>query len=193
MVVAVGSFLATHGTMIILVLLIGVIALLKWIERPSGRLVWDTVKLSVPIFGPLFQKLAISHFCRTLATLHAAGVSITNALELVAGSMNNVVMERVVKGCLRDVMEGQSITEPLRRSGVFTEMSITMLSAGEQAGAMDSMLHSLADYYESQVEIALKGLMSLIEPVIIVFVGISIGMIVIAMMLPILNLATLVM
>lgn len=193
LVVVMGRFLGGAWPFILVAMGIGAAVLRAWVRTETGRYQWDLMKLRAPILGPLLQRLAIANFSRTMATLYGAGVPLLDTMELVARSMDNAVLEAAVRNCASEVREGASILGPLRSSGWFTEMALSMLAAGETTGALDRMLDHVAQYYESQVEIALKGMMSLLEPVIIVFVGVAIGFIVIAMMLPIFNLASIVM
>jgi len=176
-------------------LLAGLVALVafvyRWVQTPGGRRAWDGFKLRVPLFGGLNRRVAIARFARTLATLQSSGVPIVNSLELVAASMGNVVLEQVVRDSMHDVLQGEPLAEPLRRSGMFTEMAVSMLAAGEHSGQLDVMLDKVGQYYELQVETTLRALTTLVEPIIMIGVGISVGAIIIAMILPIFQLATL--
>jgi type IV pilus assembly protein PilC len=150
----------------------------------------DALKLRLPVFGPLNQRLAIARFSRTLATLHNSGVSIVQALDLVAASMSNRVLEKVVRDARARVIEGESLSSPLRRSRCFTEMSLSMIAAGEHSGALDEMLNNVAEYYEEQVDVTLRALASLVEPAVMVFVGFVVGTVMVALILPIFKLST---
>jgi len=156
----------------------------KFLNTEKGQIMVDTIKIKNKFLAPIFQKLAIARFSRTLSTLYSSGVPIIPSMKLVATSMGNRVMEKVVLGCVKKLEEGESIAAPLRGSDVFTNMAISMLSAGEEAGSIGSMLDKLADFYEKQVEIAIKSLTDLIEPLIMIAIGIIIGFVILVLALP---------
>lgn len=160
-------------------------ALSRYIKTETGRLVFDRLLLKLPIFGPLFQKVAIAKFTRTLSTLVRSGVPILASLEIVGKTAGNKVIELAVIVIRTSIKEGENIAEPLSKSGVFPPMVVRMISVGEQTGELEKMLNKIADFYEEQVDAAVTGLTSLIEPLIIVFLGVVIGAIVIAMFMPI--------
>lgn len=166
--------------------------LTRYINTPSGRLAFDKLKLRVPVFGILFRKVAIAKFSRTLATLVKSGVPILNALEIVGKTSGNKVVERAVESVRTSIREGENIAEPLAKSGAFPPMVVRMISVGEQSGELEKMLTKIADFYDEQVEAAVSGLTSMIEPLIIAFLGIVIGSIVVSMFLPILKLSQIV-
>jgi len=174
------------------VLLIGGWLLIRYLRSERGQLAIDGLKLRTAVFGPLFKRLAIARFARTLGILYASGVPIIQAMELVAGGMGNRVLEAVVMGALQNVREGESLAEPLRRSKAFTNMAVSLIAAGEETGKLDTMLGKLADFYESQVDIALKALTGLLEPLIMIGVGCIIGMVILVLALPFLNLSSIV-
>jgi len=159
----------------------------QWGKTKSGRWRLDTWKLRMPIFGPLMLKVAVARFTRSLGTLMRAGVNILGALEIVAKTAGNVVIEEAVMNTKLSIQSGESITKPLVESGVFPPMVTRMIEVGEKTGALENMLHKVAEYYEDQVDTAVAGLTSLIEPLLIVGLGISIGTIVIAMFLPLIK------
>lgn len=165
-----------------------VLAFMAYIKTPGGALTFDKFKLNVKIFGPLFKKVAVSKFTRTLSTLVRSGVPILGALEIVSKTAGNKVIEKAVDEVRASVREGESISEPLSRHKVFPPMVVRMISVGEETGKLEDMLSKIADFYDEQVDAAVSGLTSLIEPLIIAFLGIVIGSIVIAMFLPILTL-----
>lgn len=189
--IAIGTFLAQTWIWLSAAAAVAGVAFARFVATPSGRRFRDRALLAMPIVGPLSQRLAISRFARTLSTLHSSGVPLVQSLELVAASMGNVVMASVVKDSMQTVLDGEPIVEPLRRSGLFTEMSVSMLAAGEHSGTLDRMLDKVADYYESQVEVTLRGLTSLLEPAVMIAVGAVVGAIIVAMILPIFRMATL--
>lgn len=146
---------------------------------------FDRTMLRLPIIGILLRKVAIARFARTLSTLVKSGVPILNSLEIVAKTSGNKVIEMAVDQVRINIREGESIAEPLSRSGVFPPMVTRMVGVGEQTGELEKMLTKIAEFYEEQVDTAVSGLTSLIEPIIIVFLGVVVGGIVAAMFLPI--------
>ena len=146
--------------------------------------------LKLPIFGSLVQKVALSRFSRTLATLIQSGVPILTALDIVGKSSGNRVIEVTVRDAAAHIQEGESLSDPLTKSGMFPQMVTRMISVGEKTGKLDAMLMKVADFYDDQVDTAVSGLTSMIEPLIIGFLGIVVGFIVIALFLPIINLTT---
>jgi len=172
----------------LLMVLVGLIAagLIIWQagKTKGGRRAIDTWKLKMPIFGPLFLKVGVARFTRTLGVLIRSGVNILNALEIVARTANNVVIEAAVMKTRSSIQSGETIAGPLRESEVFPPMVVRMIDVGERTGALESMLTKIADFYEDQVDAAVAGLTSLIEPLLIVFLGLLVGFIAIAMFLP---------
>jgi len=163
------------------------ILFVQYSRTVSGRKNIDTLKLRMPIFGPLLLKVAIAKFSRSLGTLMRAGVNILGALEIVAKTAGNVVIEEAIMATKLSIQGGDSITKPLVESGVFPPMVTRMIEVGEKTGALENMLNKVAEYYEDQVDTAVAGLTSLIEPILIVMLGISIGTIVIAMFMPLIK------
>lgn len=174
-------------------ILIGGIAAFVFLIRvilatPRGRLWFDRMKLTLPVVGPLFLKVAISKFSRTLSTLVKSGVPILSALEIVTKTAGNRQIEKVLDQLRESIKEGGGIAGPLSKSPYFPPMVTRMMAVGEETGEMEQMLSKIADFYDQQVDVAVAGITSLIEPMIIIFLGIVIGGIVIAMFLPILTL-----
>ena len=157
-----------------------------------GRLQIDRLKLKLPVFGDLIRKVSISRFSRTLSTLTQSGVPILASLDIVAKTCGNKVLEIAVNNVKNNVREGENIAPPLIKSGVFPPMVTRMISVGEKTGEMEKMLSKIAEFYEDQVDTAVAGLTSLIEPVIIGFLGIVIGGIVVSLFLPIIKMTTLI-
>lgn len=173
--------------------LIGIIFLFrKYLNTEKGRIRFDGFILNVPIFGPLLQKVAISKFARTLSTLVKSGVPILSALEIVGKTSGNKTIEMAVEEVRKNVREGEGIATPLAKSKIFPTMMTRMVSVGEQSGELEKMLSKIADFYDDQVNASVSGLTSMIEPLIIAFLGIVIGSVVIAMFLPIFKLTTVV-
>jgi type IV pilus assembly protein PilC len=162
-----------------------VVTFIKAIHTEKGRLRLDRTMLSLPIVGVILRKVAIARFSRTLSTLVKSGVPILNSLEIVARTAGNKVIEAAVDQVRTNIREGENVAEPLARSGVFPPMVTRMIGVGEQTGELEKMLGKIADFYEEQVDVAVNGLTSLIEPIIIVFLGVVVGGIVAAMFLPI--------
>jgi type IV pilus assembly protein PilC len=146
----------------------------------------------VPIFGVLIRKVAVARFTRTLGTLVQSGVPILEGLRITAATAGNKVVEKAVLQCRASVTEGKTLTEPLKASGVFPPMVTQMISVGEQTGALDAMLGKIADFYDDEVNTAVNTLTSLLEPIMIVFLGGAVGGLVVAMYLPIFKLVTLI-
>lgn len=164
----------------------------NYIRTPLGRKQWDQTKLNMPIFGAIFRKVAVSKFTRTFSTLVKSGVPILTSLEIVGKTAGNSVVEEAVLSVRSSIREGERIADPLGKSKVFPPMVIRMIAVGEKSGELEKMLTKVADFYDEQVDTAVKGLTSVIEPLIIAFVGLVVGGIVIAMFLPIFKLTTLV-
>lgn len=162
-----------------------VIALGRYIRTETGRLQWDRLLLRLPVFGQLFRKVSVAKFSRTLSTLVKSGVPILTSLGIVGKTAGNKVIEIAVTNVRSSIREGENIAKPLAQSGVFPPMVVRMIAVGEQTGELEKMLSKIADFYDEQVDAAVSGLTSMIEPLIIAFLGIVIGSIVIAMFLPI--------
>ncbi len=159
----------------------------RWYRTDAGRLILDRMILRLPVFGELIRKVAIARFSRTLAILLQTGVPILESLDIVGKSSGNRVIEGVVENIKANVREGESIASPLTKSGVFPPMVTRMISIGEKSGQLEKMLTKVAEFYEDQVDTAVAGLTSIIEPVIIGVLGIVVGFIVIALFLPIIS------
>lgn len=171
--------------LILLGVIVFIILRLLVTKTEKGRITFDGLCLKLPVFGPLLRKIAVSRFARTLGTLVRSGVSILEALEIVAKTSGNKIVELAVMGARSAIREGERITDPLRECGVFPPMVIQMVSVGEETGALDNMLMKVADYYDREVDMAVSALASLIEPLLIVVLGVVVGTIVICMYLPI--------
>ena len=163
-----------------------------WYGTSAGRTTIDRLLLRVPIIGILLRKVAVAKFTRTLGTLISSGVAILDGLDITARTAGNRVVEVAVLRTRASIAEGKTIAEPLRQSGVFPPMVVQMIAVGEQTGALDAMLGKIADFYDEEVDTAVANLTSLLEPMLMVFLGIVIGGVVIAMYLPIFKLVTVV-
>ena len=188
-VVGISDFLASWGGLAILIGLIGAgIGLKFYYATPKGRKVIDTISLKLPIFGPILQKIAVARFSRTLSTLLSSGVPILQSLDITARTAGNVVIENAILQVRAGVERGESFVDPLKATEVFPNMVAQMIGIGEQTGALDAMLGKIADFYEQEVDSAIANLLTMIEPVLIGFLGVTIGSIVIAMYLPLFTL-----
>lgn len=166
----------------------GGFAFFKWKGTRGGRFLWDTFKLKLPIFGKLFLKVAVSKFSRTFATLIKSGVPILTSLDIVAHTSGNSELERLLLSLKVAVTKGEGLSVPLSESTLLPPMVVRMMAIGEETGELEQMLIKIADFYDTQVDAAVSGLTSLIEPLVIAFLGIVIGGIVFSMYLPILTL-----
>jgi type IV pilus assembly protein PilC len=170
----------------------GVWGWLVYIKTKSGREFWDARRIKLPIFGPIAHKICLARFTRTLASLVRSGVPILEVLNIVSQTVGNVIMEKAIKTAASDIERGEGISAALGKNPIFPSMVIRMMSAGEQTGNIDNMLERVSNFLDEEIEATLSGLMSLIEPMLIVFLGIVIGGMVICMFLPIFNLANIV-
>lgn len=188
-VVGISDFLAGWGGLIILLTIVATAVSIYFYRRtPKGRYVTDSFILKVPIVGPILLKIGVARFSRTLSTLLSSGVPILQSLEITARTAGNVVIEEAVLKIRNAVERGESFVDPLRGSKVFPLMVAQMVGIGEQTGALDAMLGKIADFYEQEVDTAIANLLTLIEPVMIGFLGVTIGGIVISMYLPLFTL-----
>jgi type IV pilus assembly protein PilC len=169
-----------------------VIALKKYYATEQGSLVIDTMMLKVPVVGVLIQKVAVARFTRTLGTMISSGVPILEALRITARSAGNRVVEKAVMQARSAVTAGRTLSDPLRAAAVFPPMVVHMISVGESTGALDQMLGKVADFYDDEVDTAVGALMSLLEPAMIVILGVIIGGLVVALYLPIFKIVTLI-
>lgn len=180
----------------ILVMLAGLVAavvgLRFYYRTPGGKMAIDKLLLRLPVFGPLIRKVAVAKFTRTLGTLVSSGVSILEGLDITARTAGNKVVEEAVLKARTTIAQGKTIAEPLQASGVFPLMVVQMIAVGEQTGALDRMLNKIADFYDEEVDVAVAGLTSLLEPLLVIFLGVIIGGVVIAMYLPIFKLISVV-
>lgn len=175
---------------IIIGLFIGV-AVVRYIQTSSGRLRFDNFKLKMPLFGALFQKFIVARFSRTLAILLRSGVPILNSLDIAAKTAGNKVVEAMIMEIRRQVSQGQRMTAQMVKEKFFPQMVVEMIGVGEESGQLEPMLNKIADNYEEEVETTVNGLISLLEPTIIVFLAVVVGSIVLAMFLPILKITQL--
>jgi type IV pilus assembly protein PilC len=189
-VINLSNFTIAHIWYLVAAPIVAAVALRYAYKTDQGRLTIDTALLRVPIFGPLIRKSAVARFSRTLATLVSSGVPILDALNITARTAGNKVVERAIVGARASIASGRTIAEPLIESKVFPPMVCQMINVGETTGALDSMLQKIADFYEDEVDNTVANLMSLMEPAVILFLGVVIGGLVVSMYLPIFKLGS---
>jgi type IV pilus assembly protein PilC len=188
-VIGMSNFIGSIFGLLILVAIAGtVIGIKVWYATPRGRFILDSILLKLPVMGILLRKIAVARFTRTLGTLIASGVPILEGLDITARTAGNAVVERALQQVRKSLEEGKSLTEPLKDSEVFPGMVTQMIAVGEQTGAMDAMLQKIADFYEEEVDAAVKDLLTALEPIMIVFLGVVVGGVVISMYMPLFSL-----
>jgi len=188
-VIALSNFLIKYIIVIIAGLFGLSTAIKKFYATPKGRKLIDRWALKAPIAGPLIRKVAVAKFTRTLGTMVSSGVPIMDALEIVAKTAGNKIVEEAIYGVRQAISEGKTMAEPLGACGVFPPMVVQMISVGEATGAMDTMLNKIADFYDDEVDDAVGAMTAMMEPLLMVFLGTTVGGLVVAMYLPIFKLA----
>lgn len=183
--------LSDYWYIILILLGVGIYFLMKWIKRPAGREYKDGLLLRMPVFGNLVRLVAISRFARTLSTLLSSGVPMLMAMDIVKNVVGNVVLLKAVEDTRDSVKEGESIAEPLKRSGHFPPLVTHMISIGEKTGSLEGMLERISDTYDAQVDNAVSTMLSLLEPILIMVMGGAITFVVISILLPILQMGDL--
>jgi type IV pilus assembly protein PilC len=184
-VIGMSQFLQHYWWAVIAALVAGVFSLKKYYATPDGKLAIDRTLLKMPVLGDVLRKSAVSRFTRTLGTLIGSGVSILDGLEITAKTAGNRVIQDAIMESRASIAGGETISAPLQKSQVFPPMVISMIAVGEQTGGLDEMLSKIADFYDEEVDAAVSGLLALMEPVMIVFLGVVVGGMVVAMYLPI--------
>ena len=192
MVIDMSDFVRSNFLYLIVALILMVYGFRKFYATEVGKEKFDTLILKSPVVGPLIRKVAVAKFTRTLSTMLQSGVPILDALQVVARTSANKVIERAVVRVADSIAEGRPIAEPLEESGVFPNMVVQMINVGESVGALDTMLEKIADFYDEEVDQAVENLTAMIEPFMMVFLGGMIGGLVVAMYLPIFQMASLV-
>ncbi len=192
LLINISSALTSLWWIIVILLIGGLVAFRRWIATDTGRHAWDGFKLKVPVLGSLVQKVAISRFARTLSVLSRTGVPVLQALEIVSVTSGNSQVADAVSDVQASVKRGESLAEPLDDHDVFPPMVTHMISVGEETGAMDAMLEKVADFYDGEVEDTVNALTSLIEPILIIVMGVAVGGILICLYLPMFNIANLI-
>jgi type IV pilus assembly protein PilC len=184
-VIGASRFLTSYWWAVLAVLFGAGYSLKKYYATPDGKLAIDRMLLKMPVLGDVLRKSAVSRFTRTLGTLIGSGVSILDGLEITAKTAGNRVIQDAIMESRASIAGGETISAPLQKSQVFPPMVISMIAVGEQTGGLDEMLSKIADFYDEEVDAAVSGLLSLMEPIMIVFLGVVVGGMVVAMYLPI--------
>ena len=191
-VIVMSEFLQRFWWVVIAVVAALVVSLQRYYKTPDGHLVIDRILINAPVLGDMLRKSAVSRFTRTLGTLISSGVSILDGLEITAKTAGNRVVSDAIMESRASIAGGDTIAAPLAKSQVFPPMVISMISVGEQTGGLDEMLGKIADFYDEEVDAAVSGLLSLLEPVMVVFLGVVVGGMVVAMYLPIFDMINMV-
>src|SRR5690349_15681839 len=188
-VIGLSNFIGSIFGLLILVFFAGVaIGIKLWYSTPNGRFILDGMLLKMPLIGLLLRKIAVARFTRTLGTLISSGVPILEGLDITARTSGNAVIEKALGQVRKALEQGKTVADPLKETNVFPSMVTQMIGVGEQTGAMDAMLQKIADFYEEEVDAAVKDLLAALEPAMIVFLGVVVGGIVISMYLPLFSL-----
>jgi type IV pilus assembly protein PilC len=187
-VIALSNFLVSYGWVLIIAVGLAVYGLRTYYATDAGRHTVDALLLKTPILGSILRKVAVARFCRTLSTLLTSGVPILDGLDITAKTAGNAIIEDAIQTTRTSIERGETISQPLRETNVFPSMVVQMINVGETTGALDAMLSKIADFYEEEVDTAVAGLLTLMEPVMIAVLGVVVGGIVIAMYLPIFEL-----
>jgi len=186
----ISKFIKKYVIIVIPGIILLIYLLRKYYRTDGGRAIIDSLLLKLPVFGPLFQKISVARFSRTLGTLVSSGVPILDGLTIVSRTAGNRTVEVAILDARASIREGETIAEPLGRSRIFPPMVIQMISVGESTGALDSMLGKIAEFYEEEVDVAVSNLTALLEPFLMIFLGVVIGGVVISMYLPIFQMAS---
>ena len=187
-VIALSHFVASFGPILIVLFILLGLGIRWYYGTPSGRMVIDSLILKVPVLGPVMRKIAVARFSRTLGTLITSGVPMLEAMDITSRTSGNAVIERAIAQVRKAIESGRTIVDPLRETGVFPNMVVQMIGVGEHTGSLDSMLQKVADFYEDEVDAAVGDLLTALEPMIILFLGIVVGGVVISMYMPLFSL-----
>jgi type IV pilus assembly protein PilC len=188
-VIGLSNFVGSiYGLLILVFFIASGFAIKFWYGTPAGRMAIDRLLLKVPIVGPVLRRIAVARFTRTLGTLISSGVPILEGLDITARTSGNAVVEKAIAETRKAVEAGRSLVDPLKETDVFPGMVTQMIGVGEQTGAMDAMLQKIADFYEDEVDAAVKDMLTAIEPIMIVVLGVVVGGVVISMYLPLFSL-----
>ena len=186
--IGISRFMARYWWLILAAIIGAIVMIARYYKTADGRKRLDAFMLRVPVIGPLLRKIAVARFCRTLSTLLSSGVPILDGLEITARTSGNAVVEEAIMATRRSVEQGKTIAEPLKDTDVFPAMVVQMVGVGEHTGALDTMLSKIADFYEEEVDEATANLLALLEPIMIMILGVIIGGIVVSMYLPLFGL-----
>jgi type IV pilus assembly protein PilC len=188
-VIQISRYFVSFLPLLVLFAIGGAVGAVYFYRSPAGKRLVHKMLLRLPILGPVMQKIAVARFTRTLGTLLASGVPILDALEIVAKTSGNVVVEEGLMFAREKISEGRNMADPLGELQVFPGMVVQMVAVGEQTGALDTMLNKIADFYEEEVDVAVAALTSLLEPIMMVVIGGLVGVVLVSMYLPIFDLA----
>jgi len=189
MVMSASDFAQSYFHWIILGLVLAIVGIKRFRKTAKGRDITDRLLLRSPVFGMLIRKVAVARFTRTLGTMLSSGVPILEGLDIVAATSGNTVIENAIRKARNAIAEGRPVAEPLYETNVFPVMVTQMIAVGEATGALDTMLGKIADFYDEEVNVAVESLTSLLEPMLIVFLGVTVGFLLVAMYLPIFQIA----
>ncbi len=192
LLITASGVLSKFWYIVVIVIVGGIFTLRRWIKTAPGRLAWDGLKLRIPIFGKLSHKAAISRFSRTFSVLSRTGVPILQAIDIVSDTANNAVLSQALSDVKTSVKSGEALTAPLGRHPIFPPMVVQMMAVGEETGALDTMLGKVSDFYDSEVNATVDALTSLIEPLLIIVMGVTVGGILVSLYLPMFNIASLI-
>jgi len=187
LLIVISTFLQGYWWLIRAVVIFGTWGFLAWKKRPEGHAKWDSFKLRVPVFGRLTRMIAVSRFARTLSTLLASGVPIMKALDITKHVLGNLELMKIIEEARISIREGESIAEPLQRSGKFDPIVTHMIAIGEKGGQLEEMLTTVADSYDSQVDARVSTMTALLEPIMIIFMGGASGAIIMSILSPLMR------
>lgn len=189
MLIAVSDFLGATWWILVIVFVGSIFLILRWKKTEQGSLRFDRIRMDLPLYGPIYRKISVANFARTLGTLLASGVPIIEALKIVKTVVQNRIMESTIDESIAEVMDGSSLALTLKKSGVFPPILIHMIGVGEKSGSIEEMLMKAAEAYEDDVETTVSGLTAVLEPLMIIFMGASVGFIIIAILMPMLQMS----
>ncbi len=190
LLITTSDFMAGYWWLLLTLLGLSIYSFRRWKNKPAGRFRWDSIVLKIPVFGKVILMLSIARFARTLSTLLASGVALLTAMDIVSNVLGNAALEQVVHEAISSIREGQSIAEPLRRSGKFPPIVTHMITVGEKSGQLEAMLESVANAYDTEVENRVQILTSLLEPLIIVMMGSVVGFIAVSILMPLIQMSS---
>ncbi len=190
--ISISTFLSWTWWIIIIGIILAVVFIVKWRKTEKGAFKFDRFRLRFPVYGTIYKKVSVARFARTLGTLLSSGVPIIESLRIVKTVVENKIMEIAIENSITEIMDGSSLAAPLKKSGVFPPILVHMVSVGEKSGSLEEMLMKAAESYEGDVETTVAGLTSVIEPLMIVIMGTLVGFVVLSILLPMLEMSTIV-